>query len=163
MNQSTALKANVGFGLILALIVGIACLSYRGAGRLKDAARTTERGYEVLSCLGKLDGQLKEAQSIQSAYAATRSQPLADRFSVLTAEIGNNVTLAAELTRGNKAQSRLKAVSPVVKARLRITGENPQVLGWLRTQIATAQRDQEKLLQALRKAEETQASSARNY
>jgi len=164
MNQSTALKANVGFGLVLALITAMACLSYQQTGRLADAARRTAGGYQAGSCLEHLQGQLKEAQSIQLAYTVGRSQALADRFTILTAEIANSLTQATQLTRGNKAQqSRLKAVSPVVKSRLRLTGENPQVITWMQTQVGGVEQEQASILQFLRKAEQFQATRAGTF
>jgi signal transduction histidine kinase/CheY-like chemotaxis protein/HPt (histidine-containing phosphotransfer) domain-containing protein len=164
MNQSTALKANIGFGLVLAFIAAMACLSYQGARRLAEAGRSAELGYQAVSCFQLLQAQLKEAQSIQLAYAVGRSQPIADRFIILKAEIADSLSQATQLTAGNKPQqARLKAVSPVLKTRLRLTGENPQVITWLQTQVGAAERDQGRLLKTLRQADQAEATRARTF
>src|SRR3954469_6668181 len=98
MNQSTALKANIGFGLVLAFIAAMACLSYQGARRLAEAGRSAKLGYQAVSCFQLLQAQLKEAQSIQLAYAVGRSQPIADRFIILKAEIAESLSQATQLT-----------------------------------------------------------------
>src|SRR4051812_31121247 len=129
-NQATRLKTSVTIGLALLTVVGISVVAYRGPERILSSARSVEHSLSVLNLFRQAGGQLKEAQGIQMAYQGSRSDVLVERFNGVAADIKNKLAQLSELTRNDKRhQTRLKAVMPVIQNRLRLSGENPQVMG----------------------------------
>src|SRR4051812_30550315 len=107
-------------GLVAALLVVNATLSYRNTRRLDEDARSMAHTHEVLDALEELLGTLRDAETGQRGYLLTREDAYLAPYNDALQTYEAKVERVRLLTADNQAQQdRVPALREVVAAKVR--------------------------------------------
>ena len=116
------LPLGLASGLVLLLVAGIS--SVRAIGQITEATVSVERGFEVLTELDDIGGQVDQVITTVRVFVLTGTEEFVEPLDGLYAEIDNELENLGQLVADNPAQlQRLQALRPLVEQRLAMSEE----------------------------------------
>jgi PAS domain S-box-containing protein len=106
MNWSAEKTTSVGFALALAILVGIAVVSYETARQYTEINRSMAHSYEVLTKLEVTISMLKDTETGMRGYVLTGEGRFLEPYSSAIAVIGQERNDLRDLLQGHRHQQR---------------------------------------------------------
>src|SRR5262245_21601637 len=108
-------RIGLGFAVVLALLLGIGFMSYRGTSRLIETGDAVAHTHEVLAHINKLLVALDEAESSQRGFLLTGDEIYLQSHQGTVAEIERAARELRRLTADNpRQQERLDTLAPLI-------------------------------------------------
>ena len=109
----------VSIGLVVALLILNAGLTYRNTSQLDDDARWVAHTHEALDALKEVISTVKDAETGQRGFLITGQSRYLEPYHAAVAEVGQKVERVAELTADNHdQQARLPALRQHLAAKM---------------------------------------------
>lgn len=122
-------RVGIGFGILGALVIGIAVASYRSTVLYGENAASVNHTHQVLEMLERVRSLMDEAESSQRGFLLTGEDRFRATFDAAITRVPDKLTRLRQLTADNSDQQlRIEALETLVKVRAKFAKESFAVL-----------------------------------